>query len=273
LAFAEVERAVDFAAVERVPVDRLLVERELVERVPVERVPVERELVERVPVERVPVERVPADRVLVERPLAERLLVERPAGFFAAVERDDVDREAGFAFAAVDFAVDFARVVADFAVDFVRDAVERALDVAFAAVERAPLFAAVLRLRVVPAPAAFAPDAFFAVVPADFAEVLRVVPERLAEPDDELRVPDEREDERVAAATVRVTSAPSRVTSLFAASAISPPWVINDLLSRVTREGSPPARFLPRPADDSCNNRTCCPNGLHVSTRPGLRLR
>jgi hypothetical protein len=173
-----------------------------------------------------------------------------PAVFVAVrpeAARVDVLRLDDFA---ADFAADFAFArVAGFAADFA--AVRPLADAAFVAD-----FAAVRVLAAAFFAVDLAADAFFAV--ADFAldvfalaAAPRADDERVvvlfdvllfavlrdagffAPAADELRELDDREDERVAAAIVRVSSARPWITSPIVASphvasAISPPWVINE---------------------------------------------
>jgi hypothetical protein len=179
--------------------------------------------------------------------------VERAAGFaadfaavrpfavvaFFAVERDVADfaalREGAF-FAVDDFAAD------DFALDvFALAAVPRADDERALVLFDALLFDVLLFEAVLRDAGFFAPAA------------------------DELRELDDREDERVAAAIVRVTSARPWVTSPIVASphvasAISPPWVINDPPESICANGTPPAWF-----STACTGRLCVrrPRGQH----------
>jgi hypothetical protein len=179
---------------------------------------------------------------------------------FVAVRLDD------FAAAFVaDFA--FARV-AGFAADFaaVRPLADAAFVADFAAVR--PLADAFFAVDDLAVDAFFAvddlaADAFFAVDVFALAAVPRADDERavvlfdvllfeavlrdagfFAPEAEELRELDDREDERVAAAIVRVTSARPWVTSPIVASphvasAISPPWVINDPPESICANGDP----------------------------------
>jgi hypothetical protein len=164
---------------------------------------------------------------------------------FADVRDADFAAVRAGAFLAADFAVDF--FAADFAVDFFA-VDDLAVDVfALAAVPRADDERAVVLFAVLLFEAVLRDAGFFA--PAA----------------DELRELDDREDERVAAAIVRVTSARPWVTSPIVASphvasAISPPWVINDPPESICANGTPPAWF-----STACTGRLSVrrPRGQH----------
>jgi hypothetical protein len=177
------------------------------------------------------------------RPEAARVVVLAPArvdvrlvDFFAAGLAADFDAER-----AAGFAADFAAVRPLAVVAFAVERVER--DAAGFAALRAGAFFAVDDFAVDVFALAAVPRAD-AVVLFDvllFEAVLRdagfFAPEA-----EELRELDDREDERVAAAIVRVTSARPWVTSPIVASphvasAISPPWVINDPPESICADG------------------------------------